>query len=65
MTNWIVTLVNTVEPFDMREAIIESVETISEAFGEAEKQFPTYYPRSCRFHSTGRCEQIGMMAAGA
>ena len=51
MTNWFVTLVPTQEPFKMRYAVIPAG-TIQEALHGAEIQFPTYYARSARFHSS-------------
>ena len=50
MTNWKVTMINTVEPFEKKECYI-TAQTIVEAYGEAEYQHPGYFIRSASFHT--------------
>lgn len=50
MTNWNVTLINTVEPFDKKEVVIPAV-TIQEALDIGEFENDKYYARSACFHS--------------
>lgn len=47
MFNWIVTLVNTVSPFDTKQTMVHA-DTIIEAFDEKNHGNPGYYPRSAR-----------------
>jgi hypothetical protein len=50
VTNWIVTLVNTAEPFDMVRSIVKAA-TVSEALDEKNHGHKGYWPRSASFHS--------------
>lgn len=52
MTNWLVKLVNMVEPFDEREVVVHAA-TIVDAFDEKNHGLKTYWPRSAQFHSVG------------
>jgi hypothetical protein len=50
MTNWLVTLINTIEPFDKKEEIVNAV-TVQEALDKGESINDKYYARSARFYS--------------
>lgn len=49
MVNWEVTLINTVQPFDVKQALIMA-ETVVEALGLAELAHKSYWARSARYH---------------
>lgn len=50
MTKWLVTLINTIQPFEKKEVVVHSP-TIQEALDEAESLHPSYYARGARYHS--------------
>jgi hypothetical protein len=49
MNNWLVTLINTEQPFDVKQVVVQT-ETIVEAFDEKFHKHPTYYARSAGVH---------------
>lgn len=51
MTNWLVTLINTNQPFEKKKVIIHA-DTVVEALGKGDKENAGYYARSACFHST-------------
>jgi len=54
MNKWLVTLINTEQPFDEKKVVVQA-ESIVEAFDEKIHGHPTYYPRCAGvYHDTGR-----------
>jgi hypothetical protein len=50
LTNWVVTLVNTQEPFQTVQKLVKAP-TVSDAFDEKYHGLPKFWPRSASFHS--------------